>query len=152
MRDRLMCMHAIKLWSGPGSTPVNVTRQPMLCGGRRMGWVCIIVQLHIARALCNHNRQVLPKIPRARLLFWCLPATAGQATKQIHYYNSAVLAYHQQQPCCWLMLRGLGMRIAHSYFGQHVVLMQSRYIRCGVSTEWTIAIKKCFEAPSKLRK
>ena len=62
----LIRKHGIQLLSaGPRSTLANVARQLILCAGRRMGWVCIIVLLHIGRALCNHNRQVLPKIPRS---------------------------------------------------------------------------------------
>ena len=62
----LIRKHGIQLLSaGPRSTLANVARQLILCAGRGMRWVCIIVLLHIGRALCNHNRQVLPKIPRS---------------------------------------------------------------------------------------
>ena len=73
----------------PGSTPANVCCQLKLCAARQMGWVgwvlgvCIIDR---ACTLCNHNRQVFPKIPRSareRLLFWCLPALGRSMDRTI---------------------------------------------------------------------
>ena len=137
----LIRKHGIQLLSaGPRSTFANVARQLILCGGRRMRWVCIIVLLHIGRALCNHNRQVLPKIPRSGRHGRCFDVYqlrqlekryTGGADPVVHHCTSRPL---YQQTCCWPMLRGLAW-YAHSYFSQHVVLMKSRYIRCGVSSE-----------------
>ena len=104
-----LCVH--------GYTLANVCCQLKLCAARQMGWVgwvlgvCIIDR---ACTLCNHNRQVFPKIPRLareRLLFWCLPALG----RSMDGYNHSVV-----------QLRG-SRWYAPSYFGQHVVLIRPRY-------------------------
>ena len=51
-----------------------------------VGWVLGVCIIDRACTLCNHNRQVFPKIPRSageRLLFWCLPAPGGSMDRTI---------------------------------------------------------------------
>lgn len=51
-----------------------------------VGWVLGVCIIDRACTLCNHNRQVFPKIPRLareRLLFWCLPALGRSMDRTI---------------------------------------------------------------------
>ena len=67
----------------------NVCCQLKLCAARQMGlvgWVLGVCIIDRACTLCNHNRQVFPKIPRSageRLLFWCLPALGRSMDRTI---------------------------------------------------------------------
>ena len=88
-----ICVHRIQQLSGPGSTPANVTHQLMLCGGRRMGWVCMIVLQHIVQSQSTgstQNTSVGSGTP-AVLMFTRYDYTGGN--------NPVEQAHHQSS--CW---------------------------------------------------
>ena len=102
-RETQICVHRIQLLSNPGSTPANVTHQLMLCGGRGMGWVCMIVALHIVQSQSTgstQNTSVGWGTP-AVLMFTRYDYTGNDFTRYDYTGGNNPVVHAHHQSCCW---------------------------------------------------
>ena len=132
-----------------------------------VGWVLGVCIIDRACTLCNHNRQVFPKIPRSareRLLFWCLPALGRSMDRTILWccswsnvaWVSLVCTKLFRSTCCFdtakilfaaqLIFNHTQQRIYGVKYSKHNVTLPSKVkiytcVPFGIVMKWEVPLK-----------